>query len=218
MARSPSRGRPKRAYHHGNLPAALVGCAAELIGAHGPEALTLREVAKRAGVSHAAPYRHFKDKAALLAAVAEEGFREMTQDMVDAAGGAGPDPMDRFQATGLAYVRFAVSHPAHFRLMFGPAVPDKLAHPSLAESARQAFSTLMDQIAACQTAGLVRGGDPADLALPAWSIVHGLASLIVDRQVGSGDASATEELARTITAAVMLGLATEPGRRRAQPS
>src|SRR6266852_9798457 len=104
---------PRRAYHHGNLREALLQGAVRVIAELGPTAFTLREVARRAGVSHNAPYRHFRDKDALLAAVATQGFRELTQAMVEAAGQR-PDALDRLKRAGLGYVTFALRRPEHF--------------------------------------------------------------------------------------------------------
>jgi AcrR family transcriptional regulator len=204
---------PKQGYHHGNLKAALLEGAIALIATRGADGLTLREVAQRAGVSHAAPYRHFKDKTALLAAVAEEGFREMCREMAAAATVAGANPLDRFKAIGVAYVRFAVAHPSHFRIMFGPEIPDRSVFPSLATAAWAAFEMLGDAISDCQRTGAVREGDPLRVALPAWAIVHGLAALVIDGQAPAAghDARTVESLAQEITTAIYQGLARPSG-------
>jgi AcrR family transcriptional regulator len=118
--RSEAGGRRRRPrYHHGNLPQALRDAALALINEAGADALTLRGAAKRAGVSQAAPYRHFRNKEALLAAVAEEGFRAMAEAMGRRAAPHRADPAGRLRALGRAYVEFATRHPAHFRVMFG---------------------------------------------------------------------------------------------------
>src|SRR5262245_23788463 len=104
-------------YHHGDLRRALLDAALEILAEGGAAGLTLREVARRAGVTHAAPYRHFEDKAALLAAVAEEGFRAVYAEML-ARSERVKDPVERLYQIGAAYVLFAVTHPAHFRVMF----------------------------------------------------------------------------------------------------
>src|SRR5437879_5248505 len=104
-----------------------------ILGKEGPAAITLREVARRAGVTHAAPYRHFEGKEALLAAVAEEGFLQMRRDMESAADGPG-DALDRLHRYGEAYLRFALKNPAHYRLMYGPEFAHRAAHPALQEA------------------------------------------------------------------------------------
>jgi AcrR family transcriptional regulator len=198
----------KSRYHHGDLRRALIDASLALIAEEGFGALTLREVARRAGVTHAAPYRHFADKEALLAAVAAEGFRAMAERMrvrMDAAEG----PAGRLVASGVAYVLFAVQHPAHFRVMFGP----HFTHPpdfkrQEQEQGTSAFDLLMTTIEQGQRAGALREGEPRVLSLTAWSLVHGLASLLVDGQLGTagkGPADA-EHLATVQTRLLLQGL------------
>jgi AcrR family transcriptional regulator len=112
---------PRHSYHHGNLREALLQGALRAIAELGPGAFTLREVARRAGVSHNAPYRHFRDKDALLAAVAAQGFRELTRAMRD-AGKRQSKALDRLKQSGLAYVAFAIRRPEHFTVMFDAPV------------------------------------------------------------------------------------------------
>jgi len=170
-----------RPYHHGNLRAALVRAATELLAAEGPLGVTLRGAARKAGVSQAAPYRHFQDKEALLAAVAEEGFRGISRA---GAGAAGPrrDPASALVAIAVAYVRYAVDHPAHYRLMFAPDVRGR-AHPALREAAESAWTLFTGAIERCQRAGLIRSDDPPALAFVVWAMLHGLSMLLVDRQL-----------------------------------
>src|SRR5271169_3639688 len=111
----------RRPYHHGNLREALLQGAVRVVAELGPAAFTLREVARRAGVSHNAPYRHFRDKDALLAAVAAQGFRELTVAMRE-AGERQLKPLDKLKQSGLAYVAFAVRRPEHFTVMFDAPV------------------------------------------------------------------------------------------------
>ena len=202
---APARPRKKQAYHHGDLRRALVDAALGLVARSGTGAVTLREVARHAGVSHAAPYRHFADKEALLAAVATEGFRALQEEMV-AAATAATGPRARFQATGIAYVHFATNHPAHYRVMFGAAVApsDDL---ELQNAGQAAFQVLTDAIAACQQTGVVRGGAIEPLAIAAWSIVHGLSMLLIDgKLVGLGHAPDAAALAHKLTTLLQEGL------------
>lgn len=171
------------AYHHGNLPAALIEAALALIVEKGPEALTIREVAARAGVSHAAPYRHFADKSALMAAMAKEGFDLMVARMHHRMGAYPDDALLRLKYCGIGYIEFAMAHPAHYRVMFGPQLDQRTAPEALKQSAATSFQTLFDAITACQAAGVMQAGDPMAMALAAWSMVHGFSMLLIDRLV-----------------------------------
>jgi len=161
----PVRRRPDR-YHHGDLRRALLLEAVRTIHAEGAAALTLRGVGERLGVSRTALYRHFTDKQALLDEVASEGFRMLRTALREAWGRGG---RAGFDAMGVAYVHFAVTHPSHYRVMFG----------GVADST-DAFQVLVDAIVAEQAAGRVRREDPQALALYIWAMVHGVAMLALD--------------------------------------
>ncbi len=170
----------KRAYHHGDLRRALTRHALRLVAERGVAALTLRELARRAGVTQAAPYRHFANKAALVAAVAEEGFRSLTAAVEAALAAAPGGGTARLRATAVAYVRFALAHPAYFRVMFGRDVAASHGFRSLWDAGQESFTVLLREIEAGQRSGAFRGGDPRRAALATWSAVHGLASLAVE--------------------------------------
>lgn len=172
----------KRPYHHGNLKPALLKAAVELIAEVGPAAFTLREVARRAGISHNAPYRHFREKNELLAAVAAEGFDRLCEALENPASGPrAPAALRRLHAAGLGYIRFALHSPEHMVVMFDwPLAFDR--YPELATAARRAFSILQDSVEAAQREGSLPEGDPADLACVAWSMVHGVAKLAIARR------------------------------------
>lgn len=196
---------PPDGYHHGDLRRALLEAALELVAERGPAGFTLREAARRVGVSHAAPYRHFADRDALLQAVAEEGFSAMRDAMV-AACRDHETPQGRFQALGIAYVRFAVDHPSHFRVMFGAhsATGDDA---SLAGVRDQTFGLLLEAIVACQQAQVVRAAPAHEIAIAAWSVVHGLAFLLIDRPARRIPPDlAAEDLARLVTSTLMEGM------------
>jgi AcrR family transcriptional regulator len=168
---------PRRPYHHGNLREALLQGALRVIAELGPAAFTLREVARRAGVSHNAPYRHFRDKDALLAAVAAEGFRELTRTMRE-AGERRSNALDKLKQSGLAYVAFALRRPEHFTVMFdAPVCSSK--DPEYVQAAKEAFDTLVDYIRNCQEQGQLPDGNTEERVLYAWSLVHGIAKLAV---------------------------------------
>lgn len=153
---------------------ALIEAATALLREGGAEALSLRAAARRAGVSAMAPYRHFADKEALLAAVAAHGFTLLAARLAEAD--AAPDPADALVAQGAAYVRFACEDPARFRLMFGAAQP--AGYPDLHAAAGTAHAMLAQRVAS-----LAADGGRDDLTLACWALVHGLASLLVDGQV-----------------------------------
>jgi len=181
ITRQPLRaGTGKVRYHHGNLQAALVEAGLQLVEETGIEALTLREAARRAGVSQTAPYRHFADKEALLAAVAAEGFRELQRALSEAAAGI-EDANRCLPRLGQAYVHFALDHPGLFRLMFGAGIGDKQPYPLLRQAAQAAYALLENAMRAY----LGGGHDAPAATVAAWSLVHGLASLLLDQQFGS---------------------------------
>lgn len=206
-ARGPRRKRGR--YHHGDLRRALLDAALAVLTEADARALTLREVARRAGVTHAAPYRHFTDKEALLSAVAEEGFRTLTEEMQTALRDAGEDPVERLESLGVGYVRFALGHPAHFQVMFGPDLTwDEQMH-ALEEAADCSFQLLLGSVQAGQAAGKLRAGDPLPLGLLCWSMVHGLATLLVNgnlKHVHDQLPPTAEALARQMTRDLTRGL------------
>jgi AcrR family transcriptional regulator len=184
LARAPKPAR-KRAdrYHHGDLQHALKRAALRRIQTHGVQALTLRSVGEDLGVSRTALYRHFQDKSALLVSVASEGFRLLRLSLVEAweAGGRG---REGFEAMGEAYVRFAIDNPAHYRVMFGGVLDHRHPDPELAREGAGAFQALVDALVAQQQAGIVRPDEPLQLARYIWAIVHGIAMLAIDGQLG----------------------------------
>lgn len=172
---------PKKAYHHGDLRAALVEAGLKLLETRTADDLSLREVARAVGVSATAVYRHFPDKGALMTALAGEGLARLATAQhaaSDAAGGG----VAGFSATGAAYVRFALANPALFRLIFAnpqaiPAYPDHHDDDAM---------TFLRTNAALVAEG--KGGDAQVIALQAWALVHGLAMLMLDGQVPVDDA------------------------------
>ena len=175
--RSPARG--KKPYHHGDLRRALLREARAALEERGPAALSLREVARRAGVSQAAPYRHFPDKEGLLAALAEEGYRELGASCRRAAA-KHDDPLAKFYAYADAYTRFATRNPQVYPLMFG-SVRERW-DDDVAAAGEEAFGAIAEQIRECQEAGVFRAGDPVGIAGLTTSLCHGLASLWNDNR------------------------------------
>src|SRR3546814_735895 len=175
---SPGGGR----YYHGALRPALIRAAVEVLAERGPDGFSLRETARRAGVSPAAPAHHFGDARGLLTAIATEAFRDFGDAL--AAADKGADRAARIRAQGVAYVRFALDDPARFHLMWRKALLDT-ADPEYAETAHRAF-LLLDGVVRGEEAAL--SVSPRDLALApsiaCWSIVHGFAMLALDGTFG----------------------------------
>jgi AcrR family transcriptional regulator len=207
----PSARAVKRGYHHGDLKNALQTAAAALIARRGAEAVSLREISQAAGVSHAAAYRHYTDKQALLADLADAGFRELTaihRATLAAMAAKGGGPVEQLQACGRAYVDFGVRQPHLLGLMFGGAITDWRAHPSLAQASSELATTLADIVKAGQASGELRAGSIGDLTLTAWSLVHGLALLIVGRRIPDVkvDAAFVKHASRRCVALLIDGL------------
>ena len=211
----------KETYHHGDLRRALLDAARQLAEERGIDGFTLREVARRAGVSHAAPYHHFADKTALVEALAIETYQHLAQALQGACDRRGGNALDRLGAIGIAYVEFAVEHPAEFRLLtrFQVCPPPSdsqtgqligtFALPPLENAANDAYNVLIGTIQEGQEAKLVAEGDLESLALTCWASVHGLAVLILDGLIGKKPAHAqmqVSELAAIVVETLAKGL------------
>ncbi len=197
----------KDSYHHGDLRPALIKAAIELIAEKDVSSLSLREVARRVGVSHAAPYRHFADKQALLAAVAQEGFQGLTNALNAAKQEAPKHPWQQLETSGVAYVQYAIAHPSHYRVMFGSYRSNKRdVYPCVVAASQQAFAILVNIITEGQMQGAIRPGEPKQLAWVAWSLVHGLAMLIIDGQLPLSDPADIASVAHLTTKILTEGL------------
>lgn len=179
------------AYHHGDLRAACLRAARELLEEDGSAALSMRAVARRAGVSPTAPYRHFPDREALVSAVAAEGYRELTEHLATAH--PSPATPEELAAVAIAYVRFALDHPALFRAMFAePCDPGNeervAATAAIAEYVRDIVTRTFP------------GADPEALWTSVWALAHGLAFLHLD---GKFDAATPEAVALQVRTAVL---------------
>jgi AcrR family transcriptional regulator len=177
MRWSGQSGRGPRGYHHGNLKEALVRAALELIAEKGPAGFTFAEAARWAGVSPAAPYRHFRDRDALMADVAKRGFAAFEQALVQAWDAGRPEPFKAFERLGRAYLDFARREPAYYSAMFEAGIPPD-HDPALREAGDRAFAVLRQ---AAETLIVASASDlkpPALMvALHIWSMAHGIASL-----------------------------------------
>ena len=177
MARKPT-------YHHGDLRRTLLDSSLALLEEQGLEGLSLREVARRAGVTHQAPYHHFADRAALLAALADEGFALLLAAMQAEQRKAHRGASARLAAAGRGYVNFALAHPAHFRLMFRPELCEDAP---AARAGSAAYLLLVDAVAAAQQEGAAPAQEAEALVALCWSAAHGLASLFLDGPMAAAD-------------------------------
>jgi AcrR family transcriptional regulator len=205
-------GRGPRGYHHGNLKEALVRAALELIAEKGPAGFTFADAARWAGVSPAAPYRHYRDRDALLADVAKRGFDEFAAALAKAWHDGRPDPMSAFDRLGKAYLDFARAEPAYYSAMFEAGVPID-ADPELREAGERAFGVLRGAAEKLVALMPAQGRPPALMvALHIWSMTHGIASLF-----GRGDAArralpmAPEELLEAAVLVYLRGLGLAKG-------
>ncbi len=193
-----------RTYHHGDLREALLRASRELIAERGPEAFTLREVARRAGVSHTAPYRHFRDRAAILDAIAAEGFAAH-RDAGRRAAAAHEDPRERLRAAGRAYVEFALEQRAAFQVMFRRSSDN----PEVAALGAESFAELLARVGEGQAAGIIGPGDPRQIAGVLWAGVHGIAELAGAGSLSLVSGGDTDAMIDLVLTALLRGLAPE---------
>jgi AcrR family transcriptional regulator len=172
----------RASYHHGALRQALLSASLQLIEAEGIGAVSLRRVARAAGVSPGAPYHHFPDRASLLAALSAQGFQLLAGELA-AARAAAATPAHALTALVRTYVTFAQQHPAYFRLMFRPELSEPQNHPDAKAAVDAASSSLEETVADCVRAGVIPAGQADALAVTAWGLGHGLASLWLDGEL-----------------------------------
>lgn len=215
----------KTHYHHGDLRRAVLDASLALVDEEGVGALSMREVARRAGVSHGAPYHHFPDRAAILAAIAADGFELLGRELLAARDGAGGAPDAQFRACGVAYFDFALRHPSHFRVMFRPELSVPEQYPAVDQASAAAFQILVEVVRDCQAAGLAPDGDPLPLAVTGWSSAHGLAALWLDGPLARGvpglpssAAALAATVAETLRALMVAGGAGRADRKNATRS
>jgi AcrR family transcriptional regulator len=198
---------PRESYHHGDLRAALLDAAGRLVERNGATHVSLRAIAREAGVSPAAPYHHFPDRESLLAGVAIDGFEALARAMRTGAEGCSDETaLGRLQAAGVAYVCFAVENPEIYRLMFSGLLSDRDRFPGLREAADGTFGVLI---------GLLGTEDRTEVAadaatwvpLTTWSTVHGLALLLIEGiEHAAGAALTPGEITRQVTTVLGQGL------------
>ena len=172
-----------RKYHHGDLKNALIQAGIKILSTEGLAALSLRKVAQRAGVSHAAPYAHFADKQAMVAAISTAGYRQLYDRLESAVMKYQDDPLRQLVEAAWAYLQFAIREPAHFKLTLSGVVEKEQDYPAFVEMTGKAFRLLVQLTESCQQAGILRPGPPEQAAISVWSLVHGFASLVLEGQI-----------------------------------
>jgi len=172
------------AYHHGDLRNSLLAAAEALLMEKGVAALSLREVAKATGVSHAAPYRHFRDKAALVEALAATGFKRLQHGCEQAALRHANDPARQLTEAGMAYLLFATEKPAIVHLMFGGSISLGACGADLQQAADAAYASLARIVGNGQQSGLYQQADVMDMTLTAWSAVYGFSLMLTGGLLG----------------------------------
>lgn len=182
----------------------LLETAVRVIDAEGLAALSLHALATRAGVSSGAPYHHFASREQLLVAIADQGFELLTAEMQRASEEAATDAPSKLYALGLGYIRFALAHRGHFRVMFRPELQASLA-PSATPGA-SSFNMLKEAVIDCQAEGLAPDGDPMPLVLVAWSCVHGASVLWIDGSLGNRRLVESEEKLATMISGTIVQL------------
>ena len=195
-----------KTYHHGDLKNTLIQAGLAILAAEGYAALSLRKVARHAGVSHTAPYNHFANKDALIGAIAAEGFNRLAQSMMRAMAPSPDDPRQQLLEIGWGYVQFALENPDHLRVMFLD-ISGGMTLGQLPEHV-DPFAILLRTMQACQAAGVVVAGDSMQLAFAAWSMVHGTAVLLSNLPLPPQveRASTVEQMARANIQYLLAGL------------
>jgi AcrR family transcriptional regulator len=182
--RQTRRPEPRKGpYHHGNLKIALIKAGVDVLAKEGVAGLSIRRVAQKAGVSRAAPYAHFADKQALIAAISTEGYSRLFDAMERVAARHPNDPGAKLVEGAWAYLKFALDDPDHFKVTTSGAVEREKDYPALVEMSEKCFSLVLRIVEECQARGILRPG-PADLvAVSVWSLMHGLISLVLENQI-----------------------------------
>jgi len=170
-------------YHHGDLKNALIKAGVEILEREGVGGLSLRKVAKQAGVSHAAPYSHFADKQALIAAISTEGFKQLYSQIEAVTDMYLADPETLLIETAWAYVQFALNAPDRFKLMFSSVLEKEKEYAEFVEMSQKNFVQLVKIVEVCQQTGALKSGASDVVAVSVWSTVHGFTSLLLEGQI-----------------------------------
>ena len=175
--------RKRRSYHHGDLKNALIAAGLDILSKEGVGALSLRSVAQKVGVSHAAPYAHFVDKQALIAAISTEGYERLYEAIRAVVAEHERDPARQLVEGAWAYVRFALDDPAHFKVTLSGVVAKEKDYPAFVEVSKKSFAQVVSIVESCQANGVLPKGSPDLVAVGVWSLMHGLVSLLLENQI-----------------------------------
>ena len=170
-------------YHHGDLKNALIQAGVKILAKEGVGGLSLRKVAKKAGVSHSAPYAHFPDKQSLIAAISTEGFKQLYTELDAAVSPYANDPRRQLAEGVWAYVQFAMNNTDTFNIMFSDVLEKEKDYPAYVESSRKTFERVVGIVKACQDAGVLRPAPAEIMAVSVWGQLHGIISLVLEGQV-----------------------------------
>lgn len=174
---------PSRKYHHGDLKNALIQAGIDILSKEGLAGLSLRKVALRANVSHSAPYAHFSDKQALIAAISTEGFNQLHAELSAAIGESANDPEQKLFAAARAFVTFALTSKDAFKIMFSGVIEKEKDYPAFVEASQRTFRLVVDVVIDCQRSGLLPPGQPELIAVSIWGQIHGVVSLALEGQI-----------------------------------
>ncbi len=197
------------AYHHGDLRRALLDHAARLLDQHGADQVSLRDLAKHARVSPAAPYRHFASKEALLAELAEQGFEELESKLLAATAQSPTDARQQLHAVARAYLDLAARRPHFFRMMFSVNLGPSRADQGIFRACDRVYVALVGAFASGQNAGWLKASDPNQQAITFWALLHGYAMLLIDRRLDDmdlGTAARRTELLDQLISGLFSGL------------
>jgi AcrR family transcriptional regulator len=165
------------------LKNALIQAGIEILSKEGVGGLSLRKVAKKAGVSHSAPYAHFPDKQSLIAAISTEGFNQLYAELDAAISPHTKNPKRQLVEGTRAYVQFALTHTDTFKIMFSGALEKEKEYPAFVEISRKTFGLVVELVRACQVARVLKSGSPEILAVSVWGQVHGIVALALEGQI-----------------------------------
>jgi AcrR family transcriptional regulator len=173
----------KKKYHHGDLKNSLIQAGKQILAREGVSGLSLRKVARQAGVSHAAPYAHFTDKQALIAAISTDGFQQLYDKLAATIERHRDDPQRQLIESAWMYIQFAVHEPDTFKIMFSGVLEREKDYPAFVDISQRTFKLVEQIVAICQQMGVLRPGAADVMAVVVWGLVHGIISLVTMGQV-----------------------------------